>query len=105
MIPEKEDVVGDARTQAKDLFGSPTRLYLLLWIRDRDKAFFQSEPPRSVGVPNQIRQELQRLERLGMIQASSNPDSSRIYYDKRPSPLWDIVVAAAPHFPMPSDTS
>jgi hypothetical protein len=89
----------DARQQAKDLFGSPTRLYLLLWIRARDKAFFQSEPPRSVGVINQVRQELPRLERLGMIQATRNPDSNRINYDKLPSPLWEIVDAAAPHFP------
>jgi hypothetical protein len=79
---------------AKDLFGSPVRLRLLLWARKRNKEFFQSEPPREVGVLNQVRIELDRLVGLGMLTLTVREGDRRTYYDLTDSPLWGIVDAA-----------
>src|SRR6266540_3635085 len=58
----------DAEQVSRDLFGRPCRLPLALWILSRDKSFFQSEPPRDLGAPTAIRQELARLARAGLLE-------------------------------------
>jgi hypothetical protein len=83
------------RAAAKGVFGSPTRIALLVWARQRDKAFFQSEPPPEVGPATQVRAELERLVALGMFTATANPAERRTYYEIETGPLWRIVDAAA----------
>ncbi len=83
----------DVDAVGKLLFGNPTRLRLCLWILERDKTFYQSEPPTDVGVTNAIRQSLTRLVALGML-AEYHPDGSlRINYETTDSPLWSIIQA------------
>lgn len=79
---------------SRDLFGRPCRLPLALWILDRDKRFFQSEPPREVASQTAVRQELDRFVSMGLL-AKYQPDGeNRIYYDMTDSPWWDVVRAA-----------
>ena len=84
----------DAEQVSRDLFGRPCRLPLALWILSRDKSFFQSEPPRDLGAPTAIRQELARLARAGLIEPRRPDGENRVYYEKTDSPLWAIIRAA-----------
>jgi hypothetical protein len=84
----------DAQHVGKGLFGNPTRLRLALWVLRHDKQFFQSEPPRWVGVPNAIRQELDKLRDLGMIVRQRPPGENRVYYERTDSTLWEIIDVA-----------
>lgn len=80
---------------SRDLFGRPCRLPLALWILKRDKAFFQSEPPRSVGPPTAIRQELDRFVKAGLLDERRPDGDNRVYYERSDSPVWAIIRTAA----------
>lgn len=84
----------DVQHVGKALFGNPTRLKLALWIRRHDKRFFQSEPPRWVGVPTALRLELDKLLDLDMIVRQQPPGENRVYYERTDSVLWEIIDAA-----------
>lgn len=86
-MPDIEDV-------GKVLFGNPTRLRLALWALRHDKQFFQSEPPREVGVPTAIRLELEKLVNLDMLARQHPPGENRVYYERTRSALWEIIEAA-----------
>jgi hypothetical protein len=86
----------DAREVGKELFGRRDRLPLLLWIAAQDKPrFFQSQPPREVIVQSAIKDELERLIRLGMLVEERPDEGRRVYYVRTDSPLWKIVDVAA----------
>lgn len=85
----------DERVVGKLLFGNPTRLALTRWIAQRDgEPFFQSEPDRTVGTASAVREELGKLERLGMVTATTGDRAGRIYYQSTTSSLWKIIVTA-----------
>jgi predicted transcriptional regulator len=83
----------DIDTVGKTLFGNPVRLRLCIWIWLRDKDFFQSEPPREVGVQNAVRQELHKLEKLGMLRSERRDATRRVYYLREESLLWNIIAS------------
>ena len=86
----------DAARVSADLFGRACRLPLAVWILTRDKPrFFQSEPPREVGAPSAVRQELARFVRAGMLEEERPDAENRVYYVRTESPLWAIIRAAA----------
>lgn len=85
----------DAARLSADLFGRSCRLPLAIWILERDKPrFYQSEPPRDVGVPSAVRQELARFVRTGLIDEERPDAENRVYYMRTDSPLWAIIRAA-----------
>ena len=88
----------DTRDQLKALFGSPTRVLLLAWAREHGRPFFQSQPPREVGPPTQVRAELERLTALGMFASREDVEERRTYYEVVDGPLWRVVTAAADAF-------
>jgi hypothetical protein len=78
------------------LFGRGCRLPLAAWIATNEKGvFYQGEPPR-FGTTSQsnIRQELQRLVEIGMLDVEQRDDSRRVYYVRTDSSLWRIVDVA-----------
>lgn len=78
------------------LFGRTCRLALAIWIVRSDKpTFFQSEPPREVGVPSAVREELSKLVTLGMLHEERPDADRRVYYTRTDSTLWKIIEAAA----------
>lgn len=79
---------------SRDLFGRPCRLPLALWILDHDKTFFQSEPPRTLGPPTAIRQELDRFVKAGLLDQYRPDGENRVYYERSESPIWAIIRAA-----------
>lgn len=84
----------DVQEVSAQLFGRPCRLPLALWIAGHGgDRFYQSEPPDELGSATALRQELQRLETLGMLTVERG-DDRRLYYQRTESPLWDIVRAA-----------
>ena len=86
----------DAGRISAELFGRSCRLPIAMWIQRRDKPrFYQSEPPRELGTPTAIRQELARLTRAGML-AEERPDSeNRVYYVRTDSAWWTIIEVAS----------
>jgi hypothetical protein len=85
----------DAAQLSDVLFGRPCRLPLAMWILEREKPrFFQSEPPRGVGVPTAIRQELSRLVIIGMLEEERPSGENRVYYIRTNSELWKIIRTA-----------
>lgn len=87
----------DSTRLGRLLFGNPTRLRLALWALENSKGrFYQSEPPRSVGAQTAIRQGLDRLAELGMLDLERSDGENRIYYVVTDSPLWRIIEAVEP---------
>ena len=85
----------DATRVSADLFGRPCRLPLAIWITKREKPrFFQSEPPREIGAPSAIRQELARFVRAGLLDEERPDAENRVYYIRTDSALWAIIQAA-----------
>ncbi len=85
----------DVREVSAELFGRPCRLPLALWILKRDKSrFFQSEPPREIGSPTALRQELERFVRLGLLDEDRPDAENRVYYERTDSPVWQVIEAA-----------
>lgn len=85
----------DAARVSAELFGRTCRLPLAIWVLKRDKPrFFQSEPPREVGVPSAVRQELARFVRAGLLDEERPDAENRVYYTRTDSPLWAIIQAA-----------
>ena len=86
----------DAAQLSADLFGRRCRLPLALWILRSQKArFFQSEPPRELGAPTAVRQELTRLVRAGLLEEERPDAENRVYYVRTDSPVWRVIEAAA----------
>lgn len=74
-----------------ELFGRTVRLRLALWIlRNPKDRFFQSEPPREVGAPTAVRQELERFTRVGLLDVERPDGENRIYYVRTDTDLWEI---------------
>ena len=87
----------DVKKVGKLLFGRSLRLQLALWIVHRDElTFYQSEPAAAVGVStSNVIEELDRLARLGMIQAVAKlAGERRQYYLRTDSPLWQVIESA-----------
>lgn len=86
----------DAGLISAELFGRSCRLPIAMWILKRDKPrFYQSEPPRELGTPTAIRQELARLTRAGML-AEERPDGeNRVYYVRTDSAWWTVIELAS----------
>lgn len=79
------------------MFGRPLRLRVLLWVRSRTTAFFQSEAARGVDYTSvsAVAKELETLEALGMVRKYGRPNNTgRQNYIRVDSPLWAIVEAA-----------
>jgi predicted transcriptional regulator len=76
------------------MFGRAIRLRLLLWVRQNDEAFFQSEAARAIdysGV-SAVAKELDTLEELGMLRKFGRPSKTgRQNYIRIESPLWSVV--------------
>lgn len=83
----------DLTRVGKLLFGNPTRLRLAVWALEHDKRFFQSEPPRDVGVTNAVRDALRQLTQLDMLVEDRPDGENRVYYSVTASPLWSIIRA------------
>lgn len=80
---------------SKYLFGRGCRLPLALWILDHPKdRFYQSEPPRSIGVQTAVTQELQRLVDAEMLEREEPDGENRVYYIRTASPAWRIIDTA-----------
>jgi hypothetical protein len=85
----------DAARVSAALFGRACRLPIAIWILKRDKPrFFQSEPPRELGVASAVRQELARFVRVGLLDEERPDAENRVYYTRTDSPLWAIIKAA-----------
>jgi hypothetical protein len=67
-----------------------------MWILRRDKPrFYQSEPPRELGAPTALRQELPRFVRLGLLDEERPDAEKRVYYVRTDNRLWEVIRAAA----------
>lgn len=87
--------MGAAARVGAELFGRSCRLPIALWILNRDKPrFYQSEPPRELGAPTAIRQELARLTRAGLLDEERPDGDKRVYYVRTDSPWWDVIKVA-----------
>lgn len=85
----------NVREVSAALFGRGCRLPLALWIMKLEKPrFFQSEPPRDIDTPTAVRQELERLSRLGLLEQERPDGENRVYYVRTDSPLWHVIKAA-----------
>ncbi|KGN31128.1 hypothetical protein N802_04565 [Knoellia sinensis KCTC 19936] len=85
----------DAGRISADLFGRRCRLPVAMWILAREKPdFFQSEPPRELGSPTAIRQELARLTRAGMLDEERPDGENRVYYFRTDSAWWEVIEVA-----------
>lgn len=83
----------DERTLGKELFGRWVRLAVARWALHHD-SFFQGEAAEAIGYPpSAVRQELDRLVHLGMLQRVSPEGSRRVYYVHVASPVWEIIRA------------
>lgn len=84
---------------AKLLVGRPGRLRLAGWILSNvavDAYFYQDEARQGTGdVINEVRQNLQHLETLGLIRtAYRDPGPGRrLYYQRTASPVWAVYEA------------
>lgn len=86
----------DATHVSDRLFGRGCRLPVAAWIAANEKGrFFQSEPPRfgATSLSN-IREELERLSELGMLEVERPDDAHKVFYVRTDSPLWRIVDVA-----------
>lgn len=80
-----------------ELFGRAARLLVASAIAQREETlFFQGELALELRLPqSNVREELERLVRLGMIEdVPRESGSSRRYYRRVSHPLWDVVHAA-----------
>lgn len=80
------------------LFGRRCRLPVAIWaLRHPKGRFFQSEPPAAeLGAsPSNVREELNRLVDLGMLEVERPPGSTRVYYVRTDSRLWDVIATVA----------
>ena len=80
------------------LFGRALRLRLALWVAGReDPVFFQGEAARGVDyAASAVIQELDRLDRLGMVtRLPRSAGDRRQYYARTDSPLWTVVAATS----------
>jgi hypothetical protein len=85
----------DATQVSDDMFGRACRLPLMLWVLRHPKdRVYQSEPPESLGARTALRQELDRMVRMGLLREERPDGDPRVYYAKTDSPLWEIVEAA-----------
>jgi DNA-binding transcriptional ArsR family regulator len=67
-----------------------------MWILARDKPrFHQSEPPRELGSPAAVRQELSRLTRAGLLTEERPDGENRVYYVRTDSDWWSVIALAA----------
>lgn len=67
----------------------------MLWVLRHPKdRVYQSEPPESLGARTALRQELDRMVRMGLLREERPDGDPRVYYAKTDSPLWEIVEAA-----------
>lgn len=86
----------DAARMSADLFGRACRLPIAMWILRRDKPrFFQSEPPRELGSPTAVRQELARLARAGLLHEERPDGENRVYYVRTDSAWWAVIELAS----------
>lgn len=86
----------DAGRISADLFGRRCRLPIAMWILARDKpTFYQSEPPRDLGSPTAVRQELARLTRAGLLDEERPEGENRVYYVRTDSPWWGLIERAS----------
>lgn len=88
----------DATHVSERLFGRRCRLGIAMWALQHPKGrFFQSEPPAAAlgASASNVRDELLRLVEVGMLEVERPEDSSRTYYVRTSSPLWDVIVAAS----------
>lgn len=77
------------------LFGRRCRLPIAMWILGRDKTrFYQSEPPRQLGSPTAVRQELTRLTRAGLLDEERPDGENRVYYVRTDSAWWAVIELA-----------
>lgn len=82
----------DERTVGKELFGRWVRLAVARWALHQETAFFQTEAASAVGHPlTAVRQELERLVSLEMLQRVAVPSERRVYYTRIESPLWEVI--------------
>jgi hypothetical protein len=80
------------------LFGRRCRLGVAIWALQHPKGrFFQSEPPAAAlgASASNVRDELRRLVDLGMLEVERPEESTRTYYVRTSSPLWEVIAAAA----------
>lgn len=85
----------EAREVSRWLFGRPCRLPIALWILKQEKGrFYQSEPPRELGVQSAITEELARFTRAGLLTEERPDAENRVYYVRTDSPLWKVIEAA-----------
>lgn len=85
----------DAERVSADLFGRRCRLPIALWILGRDQPrFYQSEPPRELGPPTAVRQELSRLTRAGLLDEERPDGEKRVYYVRTDDAWWGVIRLA-----------
>jgi DNA-binding transcriptional regulator PaaX len=66
-----------------------------MWIAQRTTPrFYQSEPPKELGAPTAVRQELTRFVQMGLLDEERPDGENRVYYERTDSPLWAIIETA-----------
>lgn len=86
----------DAGRISVELFGRGCRLPIAMWILSRDTPrFCQSEPPRELGAPTAVRQELARLTRAGLVVEERPDGENRVYYVRTDSAWWALIELAS----------
>lgn len=87
----------DGAVVSDRLFGRRCRLPIAAWIAQHPKGrFYQGEVPLYGTVSrSNVNEELHRLLDLGMLDEERPDDARRVYYVRRTSPLWEVVVLAA----------
>lgn len=85
----------NAERAGATVFGRQCRLDVALWILSREtERFYQSEPPRILGAPTAIRQELARLASAGLLSEEREERENRVYYRQTDSPWWRVFAEA-----------
>lgn len=77
----------------RGLFGRRVRLDVALWA-SHHRTFFQKEAAEGIAYSvSAVREELERLASLGMLNKIILPGDRRVYYTRSESPLWSIIEA------------
>lgn len=84
------------------LFGRRLRLVTAAWVSSQADPFFQAQATNAIrhlaGVlsvtQNDVADELARLIIVGMVDPLPDKGDGRKWYQRRSSPLWDIVQTA-----------
>jgi hypothetical protein len=77
------------------LFGRKLRLRVALWVLEQEETFFLTQAAKGIDYSaSGVREELDRLEHLGMVRRLEYHGSGKAYYMRSDGPLWRVIEAA-----------